>query len=236
MSDQLLSLLPQPRERPQGWAPVLHHSEFPKPRGTSCSPVRQWYFFIASSKEGSGTNPAAAGTPTNQDIPMFLAGVSFTQTTHLSRSSSVMLAAASRPGYPLFLAKSLLRSVFHSRPASLSVLNSPTLMLLLTVITYESIASNKAVCKRQLSYIYSEAVINQANNLGKRENQVSFTRLFPCKSCWPLLFPLAFFTADFYTIISLLCPEWLAGWLRITYIALVIFLMIYPKCSIPPVL
>lgn len=94
-----------------------------------------------------------------------------------------MLAAVYRPGYILFLTKSLLRSVLHSRLASLSVLNSPTLMVLLTVIIYGSIANNKAVYKRQLSYIYLEAVINQANNLGKRENQLSFPRLFPCKSC-----------------------------------------------------
>lgn len=62
----------------------------------------QRYFLIASSRGGGGTKPASAGPSVSRDIPIFLNGVSFTQTaqtTHLRKSSWVMLAAVSGPAY-----------------------------------------------------------------------------------------------------------------------------------------
>lgn len=55
------------------------------------------------------------------------------------------------------------------------------LMLLLTVIT-SFIVNNKTICK---SYKCLEAVINQVNNLQKRQNQASFTIFSPVNSMGP---------------------------------------------------
>lgn len=139
---------------------------------------------------------------------IFLIGVGFTQSAHLRKSSRVMLAALSG------------NSVSHWGFTKVFILlrnwqliHLPGAWTLLAiVIIYESIANNKAISKREISYIYLVAVINQTNNTRKRENQVSFTWFFPINRVDPYYFHGHSLFADFYTSIALLCPE-LLSWL-----------------------
>lgn len=101
-----IDLLLQPTATARREAPGLsscpaHALDFVYPEGPAAARLHD-IFFIASCRGGSGTKPASAGTPRNHDIPIFLIAISFTQTaqtTHLRKSSWVVLAVASGPGY-----------------------------------------------------------------------------------------------------------------------------------------
>lgn len=142
VSDQLLSLVPQLGERPQGGAPAPYALDFVYPEGPAAAWLHDEIFSIASCRGGSGTNPALAGTPRHHDIPIFLIGVGFTQTAqtaHLRKSSRVMLAALSGHSvshWGFTKVCSLLRNC--------QLIQLPgAWMLLAIVIIYESIANSK---------------------------------------------------------------------------------------------
>lgn len=93
------------RERPQGWAPAQHMLWSLYTQWSCCSSVTWCHFVTGCCREGSGKKLPSLGSPTT--VTSFfkdssLSAASFTQaaeTAHLRKSSRVMLAAASGPGY-----------------------------------------------------------------------------------------------------------------------------------------